>query len=93
MWKTIIWGNAFWAGPLILISFVGRENFQRLYKGKCRAVICTHFWGNWGAAEKKTWGDKETKNLKLVWTTGTDDSTTENDIIFPGKNTSGWPSF
>ena len=21
-----------------------RENFQRLYKGKCRAVICTHFW-------------------------------------------------
>lgn len=63
-WGTVIWGNAFWARPLILISFVGREKVFKDCAREGAKQLSALTSGNWGAAEKKTWDHKETKNLR-----------------------------
>lgn len=60
---TIIWGYTFWARSLILISFVGREKIFKDCAREGAEQLLALTSGNWGAAEKKTWDHKETKNL------------------------------
>lgn len=64
IWGAVIRGNAFWAGPLILVSFVGREKIFKDCAREGAEQLSALTSGNWGAAEKKTWDHKETKNLR-----------------------------
>lgn len=63
VFRTIIWENAFWARSLILVSFVGREKIFKDCAREGAEQLSALTSGNWGAAEKKTWDHKETKNL------------------------------
>lgn len=64
MRRTVIWGKAFRARPLILTSFVGREKIFKDCAREGAEQLSTLTSGNWRAAEKKTGDHKETKNLR-----------------------------